>query len=152
MIDVFADDAETTSRGPVTFAAARDPGRCGPMFSPVKVNLLFAESDNDGSFPGVPFGNMGRNHVGYGVDRPAAAQDKSEQRQGAHLPDPICDSLLVRQTLHQMVRLFLLLIVLALMVGCASEEHVFTHTDHSDPVPGEATPAPQSGPHGGWAW
>ena len=50
-----------------------------------------------------------------------------------------------------MVRVFLLLIVLALLTGCVSEEHVFSHTDH-DPVPGEATPAPESGPRGGWAW
>jgi len=50
-----------------------------------------------------------------------------------------------------MVRLFLLLIVLALLTGCVSEEHVFSHTDH-DPVPGEATHAPESRPLGGWAW
>jgi hypothetical protein len=50
-----------------------------------------------------------------------------------------------------MVRVFLLVIVLALLAGCVSEEPVFSHTDQ-DPVPGEATPAPQTGPHGGWAW
>jgi len=49
-----------------------------------------------------------------------------------------------------MARLVLLLIVTALVSGCA-EETVFRHDGH-DPVPGEATPAPQSGPRGGWAW
>ena len=50
-----------------------------------------------------------------------------------------------------MVRLFLLLIVLGLLAGCVSEERVFSQTDH-EPVPGEATPAPETGPRGGWAW
>jgi hypothetical protein len=50
-----------------------------------------------------------------------------------------------------MVRLFLLLIVLALFAGCVSDERVFSQTDH-EPVAGEATPAPETGPHGGWAW
>jgi hypothetical protein len=50
-----------------------------------------------------------------------------------------------------MLRVLLLLIVLALLAGCASEEPPLSRTDH-EPVAGEATPAPQSGPHGGWAW
>ncbi|HSP44762.1 MAG TPA: hypothetical protein VLO30_02095 [Chthoniobacterales bacterium] len=50
-----------------------------------------------------------------------------------------------------MVRLYLLLIVLALLAGCVSEERVFRHTDQ-ETVAGEATPVPESGPHGGWAW
>jgi len=50
-----------------------------------------------------------------------------------------------------MPRLVLLLIVFALLTGCASEETVFKR-DSADPVPGEATPPPQSGPRGGWAW
>jgi hypothetical protein len=49
------------------------------------------------------------------------------------------------------MRLFLLLIVLALLAGCVSEERVSNKTEH-DPVPGEATPAPETGPRGGWAW
>jgi uncharacterized protein YceK len=49
-----------------------------------------------------------------------------------------------------MPRVVLLLIVLSLVSGCA-EETVFRHDDH-EPVAGEATPAPESGPHGGWAW
>lgn len=50
-----------------------------------------------------------------------------------------------------MPRLVLLLILLALLNGCASDEQVFKR-DNSDPVPGEATPAPETGPRGGWAW
>ncbi len=49
-------------------------------------------------------------------------------------------------------RLLLLVIVLALLGGCVSEGPVFSNTEAHDPIPGEATPAPQSGPHGGWAW
>jgi hypothetical protein len=51
-----------------------------------------------------------------------------------------------------MVRVFLLLIVFALLAGCVSDEPVFSHTDDHDPVAGEATPRPDPGPHGGWAW
>jgi uncharacterized protein YcfL len=50
-----------------------------------------------------------------------------------------------------MARLVLLLIVLALLAGCVSEEPILSSDKH-EPVPGEATPAPESGPHGGWAW
>jgi hypothetical protein len=49
-----------------------------------------------------------------------------------------------------MVRVVLLLIVLSLVSGCA-EEPILRHDDHT-PVAGEATPPPQSGPRGGWAW
>jgi hypothetical protein len=50
-----------------------------------------------------------------------------------------------------MARLVLLLIVLGLLSGCVSDGPVFAHDDH-EPVPGEATPAPETGPRGGWAW
>ena len=52
------------------------------------------------------------------------------------------------------MRVLLLLIVLAFVSGCVTDERVMTHdrNDKHDPVPGEATPAPESGPHGGWAW
>jgi uncharacterized protein YceK len=49
-----------------------------------------------------------------------------------------------------MARLVLLLIVLGLLSGCA-EEPILKRDNH-EPVAGEATPAPQTGPHGGWAW
>jgi hypothetical protein len=49
-----------------------------------------------------------------------------------------------------MARVILLMIVLSLVSGCA-DEPVFRHDDHT-PVSGEATPAPQTGPRGGWAW
>jgi hypothetical protein len=48
------------------------------------------------------------------------------------------------------MRLVLLLIVLALLSGCAEES--ILHSDNHEQVAGEATPAPQSGPRGGWAW
>ena len=50
-----------------------------------------------------------------------------------------------------MARLVLLMIVLALLAGCVSEGPLTTDEKH-EPVAGEATPAPESGPHGGWAW
>jgi hypothetical protein len=50
-----------------------------------------------------------------------------------------------------MTRLFLLLIVLGLLSGCA-EEPLLKRDNTREPVAGEATPAPQTGPHGGWAW
>ena len=49
-----------------------------------------------------------------------------------------------------MARAVLLLIVLGLMSGCA-EEPLLSHDKH-EPVAGEATPAPETGPRGGWAW
>ena len=49
-----------------------------------------------------------------------------------------------------MARPVLLLIVLSLLTGCA-EESLLSH-DNDEPVAGEATPAPQTGPRGGWAW
>jgi hypothetical protein len=49
-----------------------------------------------------------------------------------------------------MARLVLLLFVLALLAGCVSEAPLTTETH--EPVAGEATPAPESGPKGGWAW
>jgi uncharacterized protein YceK len=49
-----------------------------------------------------------------------------------------------------MTRVVLLLIVITLLSGCA-EETIFHKNDH-EPVAGEATPAPQTGPRGGWAW
>jgi hypothetical protein len=49
-----------------------------------------------------------------------------------------------------MMRLVLLLIVLGLLSGCA-EENVFRQQDNSS-VAGGATPAPETGPRGGWAW
>jgi hypothetical protein len=49
-----------------------------------------------------------------------------------------------------MARFVLLLIVLGLLSGCAEEP--LLHRDNHEPVAGEATPAPQTGPHGGWAW
>ena len=49
-----------------------------------------------------------------------------------------------------MLRLVLLLIVFGLLVGCA-EEPIFKQDKH-EPVAGEATPPPQTGPRGGWAW
>jgi hypothetical protein len=49
-----------------------------------------------------------------------------------------------------MVRLALLLIVFALLAGCA-EEPVFKH-DENNPVPGEVNTAPQTDPRSGWAW
>jgi hypothetical protein len=51
-----------------------------------------------------------------------------------------------------MVRLVLLLIVLGLLSGCVSDGPVLTSDTKHEPVPGEATPAPETGPHGGWAW
>jgi len=51
-----------------------------------------------------------------------------------------------------MVRVFLLLIVLELLGGCVSDERILSQSSDHDPVPGEATPAPQPGPRGGWAW
>ena len=51
-----------------------------------------------------------------------------------------------------MPRLVLLLIVFALLGGCASEESALKPTGNHEPVPGEATPAPETGPRGGWAW
>jgi len=50
-----------------------------------------------------------------------------------------------------MARFVLLLIVLGLLSGCVSDGPVFSPDNH-EPVAGEATPAPQSGPRGGWAW
>jgi hypothetical protein len=50
-----------------------------------------------------------------------------------------------------MARFVLLLIVLALVSGCA-EEPLLKRDANREPVAGEATPAPQTGPHGGWAW
>jgi hypothetical protein len=49
-----------------------------------------------------------------------------------------------------MVRLILLLIVFALLTGCA-DEPLLPREKH-EPVFGEATPAPETGPRGGWAW
>ena len=49
-----------------------------------------------------------------------------------------------------MTRLVLLLIVTSFLSGCA-EETILRQTDREQ-VPGEATPAPQTGPRGGWAW
>jgi hypothetical protein len=49
-----------------------------------------------------------------------------------------------------MARLILLLIVFALLSGCAEEP--LLQRDKHEAVAGEATPAPQSGPRGGWAW
>jgi hypothetical protein len=49
-----------------------------------------------------------------------------------------------------MMRLVLLLIVTGFLTGCA-EENILQKSDH-EPVAGEATPAPQTGPRGGWAW
>jgi len=49
-----------------------------------------------------------------------------------------------------MARVVLLLIVLSLLSGCA-EEPLSRPDDHT-PVAGEATPAPQTGPRGGWVW
>jgi uncharacterized protein YceK len=50
-----------------------------------------------------------------------------------------------------MTRVVLLLIVLSLVSGCA-DEPILRHDDGHTPVSGEATPAPQTGPRGGWAW
>jgi hypothetical protein len=50
-----------------------------------------------------------------------------------------------------MARLVLLLIVFGLLGGCVSEGPLVSRDNH-DPFPGEATPAPQTGPRGGWAW
>ena len=50
-----------------------------------------------------------------------------------------------------MARLVLLLIVLGLLTGCVSETPNFPHDNH-EPVAGEATPAPETGPRGSWAW
>jgi len=49
-----------------------------------------------------------------------------------------------------MARLVLLLIVFVLLAGCVAEGPL--ETEKHEPVPGEATPAPESGPRGGWAW
>jgi uncharacterized protein YceK len=51
-----------------------------------------------------------------------------------------------------MLRLALLFIVFALVVGCASEAPMVKPNESHEPVAGEATPAPESGPRGGWAW
>jgi hypothetical protein len=51
-----------------------------------------------------------------------------------------------------MPRLALLLIVFALLTGCATEESALKPNDNHEPVPGEATPPPEVGPRGGWAW
>ena len=50
-----------------------------------------------------------------------------------------------------MPRLVSLLIVMASMTGCAIDNPTFK-PDAEHPVAGEATPAPETGPRGGWAW
>jgi hypothetical protein len=50
-----------------------------------------------------------------------------------------------------MLRFALLLIVLALLTGCVETGPVFPADNH-EPVAGESTPPPQTGPRGGWAW
>jgi hypothetical protein len=50
-----------------------------------------------------------------------------------------------------MARLVLLLIVLGLLTGCVSDTPNFPHDNH-EPVAGEATPPPETGPRGSWAW
>jgi len=49
-----------------------------------------------------------------------------------------------------MARLVLLLIVIALLSGCAEESVL--HSNDNASVAGGATPAPETGPRGGWAW
>jgi uncharacterized protein YceK len=49
-----------------------------------------------------------------------------------------------------MARLVLLLIVFALLAGCA-EEPVFKH-DENNPVAGEVDTTPRTDPRSGWAW
>jgi hypothetical protein len=50
-------------------------------------------------------------------------------------------------------RLILLLIVCGLLGGCVDTGPVFSRDgDKHDPVAGEATPPPETGPRGGWAW
>jgi hypothetical protein len=50
-------------------------------------------------------------------------------------------------------RLILLLIVFGLLGGCVDTGPVFSRDgDKHDPVAGEATPPPETGPRGGWAW
>jgi hypothetical protein len=49
------------------------------------------------------------------------------------------------------VRVILLLIVFGLLGGCA-DTPLSSSSEKHEPVPGEATPAPESGPRGGWAW
>jgi starvation-inducible outer membrane lipoprotein len=50
-----------------------------------------------------------------------------------------------------MIRFPLVLAVALILASCASGPEQISTTEH-DPVPGEATPAPQAGPRGGWAW
>lgn len=50
-----------------------------------------------------------------------------------------------------MLRLILLLIVFGMLIGCAETGPVFKQDNH-EPVAGEATPPPETGPRGGWAW
>jgi hypothetical protein len=121
------------------------------MFSAIKVGLLLAEIDDDGRPALVPFGHMRSHEIAHGVIRAATAQAESKAGQRAERNQPICDYSWVRQTLHSMERFVLLLIVLGLLTGCVSDGPVFPRDNH-EPVAGEATPPPQTGPRGGWAW
>jgi hypothetical protein len=49
-----------------------------------------------------------------------------------------------------LARVLVCLSILICLGNCAGPEAI-SDTPH-DPVPGEATPAPQSGPRPGWAW
>lgn len=150
MIQIFPDHLETAHWRPVSFAPTGNARGRRPIFSTEKIGLLLPEIDDDGCAPGMSIGDVRGDEVGHGVIRPATAQGSSEQGQGGKSPEPICDSLMVGQTLHQMARLVLLLIVFALLTGCVSEGPLTT--EKHEPVAGEATPAPESGPRGGWAW
>ena len=54
-------------------------------------------------------------------------------------------------SLALMSRIVALVFAIGMLAGCASSPEPLSDTQH-DPVAGEATPAPQAGPRGGWSW
>src|SRR5438067_4903696 len=101
MVHILSNHLESADRRAVPFASAGDARCGGAMFSPVKINLLFAEIDHDGRAPGMSLRHMRGDQVGDGVISAATAEGRGEQRERGKDPDPICDSFIVRRNLHQ---------------------------------------------------